>query len=210
MIWYQGETDSDARRAPYYNRVLSTLISDWRQQWGQGDFPFFFVQISSYRSTGGWPVVRDQQRRTLALRNTAMAVTLDVGLADNVHPPDKQTVGDRLALAARAMVYGEPIEYSSPDFLQATTEANAMRVWFTHADGLTARGQAVGGFEVAGDDHAFVPATATIEKAGASNTVLVSAPGVPFPRFVRYDWSGIVTTFLYNGAGLPAGTFTSE
>jgi sialate O-acetylesterase len=134
VLWYQGETDSDAKRAPYYFRVFSALISDWRRQWGEGDFPFFFVQISSFNSTApGWPVVRDAQRRTLSLRNTGMAVTLDVGTPDNVHPPDKQTVGNRLALAARATVYGEKVEYSSPDFLQATTEPNAMRVWFTTA-----------------------------------------------------------------------------
>lgn len=211
VIWYQGETDSDAKRAPYYARVFPTLISDWRQQWGEGDFPFLFVQISSFHSTAaGWPTVRDAQRRTLALRNTGMAVTVDVGTAENVHPPDKQTVGERLALAGRAIAYGEAVEYSSPEFLQATTEPNAMRVWFTHAEGLTARGQAVGGFEVAGDDHVFVPATAKIEKVGKNNTVLVSAPNLSFPRFVRYAWSGVVTSFLYNDAGLPAGTFTSE
>jgi sialate O-acetylesterase len=210
-LWYQGETDADAHRAPYYARVFPTLISDWRQQWGEGDFPFFFVQISSYNSPAtGWPTVRDAQRRTLSLRHTGMAVTVDVGTPGNVHPPDKQTVGHRLALAARATVYGEAIEYSSPDFLQATTEPSAMRVWFTHADGLTAKGQEVGGFEVAGDDHTFVPATAKIEKLGESNTVRVSSPKVPFPRFVRYDWSGVVTTYLYNSAGLPAGSFTSE
>ena len=211
VIWYQGETDSEARRVPYYHRVFSTLISDWRHQWGEGDFPFLFVQISSFGSTApGWPLVRDAQRRTLALRNTAMAVTLDVGLPGNVHPPDKQTVSNRLALGARALVYGEKIEYSSPEFLQATTAPNAIRVWFTHAEGLTTRGQPVGGFEVAGDDHIFMPATATIEKVGASETVLVASPKIAFPRFVRYDWSGVVTTFLYNSAGLPAGTFTSE
>ena len=155
-------------------------------------------------------MVRDAQRRTLALRHTGMAVTVDVGTPDNVHPPDKQTVAHRLALAARAGVYGEAVEYSSPEFLQATTEPNAIRVWFTHAEGLTAHDQEVGGFELAGDDHVFVPATAKIEKIGGSDTVLVSSPKVTFPRFVRYDWSGVVTTFLYNRAGLPAGSFTSE
>jgi sialate O-acetylesterase len=211
VLWYQGETDSDAKRAPYYARVFPTLISDWRQQWGEGDFPFLFVQISSFHSTAaGWPTVRDAQRRTLSLRHTGMAVTLDVGTPENVHPPDKQTVAHRLALAARAGVYGEDVEYSSPEFLQATSEPNAMRVWFTHAEGLTSHDQEVGGFEVAGDDHSFMPATAKIEKVGESDTVVVSSPKVPFPRFVRYDWSGVVTTYLYNRAGLPAGTFTSE
>jgi sialate O-acetylesterase len=211
VLWYQGETDSDAKRASYYARVFPTLITDWRHQWGEGDFPFFYVQISSFKSSApGWPMVRDAQRRTLALRNTGMAVTLDVGTPENVHPPDKQTVGARLALAARATVYGEKIEYSSPDFLQATTAPNAMRVWFTHAEGLTSRDAQVGGFELAGDDHVFTPATAKIEKIGDHETVLVTSPTIAFPRFVRYDWSGVVTTFLYNSAGLPAGTFTSE
>jgi len=210
VIWYQGETDSDPPRNPYYHRVFSTLISDWRNQWAQGDFPFLFVQISSYNSKGGWPEVRDAQRRTLSLRNTAMAVTLDVGEPTNIHPVDKQTVAARLALAARAMVYGEPVEYVSPSFQQATTEPGAMRVWFTHADGLTSRGQEVGGFEVAGDDHKFQPASAKIEQIGSNQTVLVSSPLVPNPRFVRYDWQGYVSTYLYNAAGLPAGTFTSE
>ena len=211
VLWYQGEADSDAKRAPFYARVFPALISDWRRQWGEGDFPFLFVQISSFNSTAaGWPLVRDAQRRTLSLDHTGMAVTLDVGTPENVHPPDKQTVASRLALTARAEVYGEAVEFSSPEFLQATSEPNGMRVWFTHAEGLTTRGQEVGGFELAGDDHDFMPATAKIEKIGESDTVLVSSPKVPFPRFVRYDWSGVVTTFLYNRAGLPAGTFTSE
>ena len=211
VLWYQGETDSEASRAPNYQRVFSTLISDWRQQWGEGDFPFLFVQISSFDSHApGWPVVRDEQRRTLALRNTAMAVTVDVGLPENVHPPDKQTVAGRLALAARATVYGEKTEFSSPEFHQVTTEGSALRVWFTHAEGLTARGQEVGGFEIAGDDHVYSPATAKIEKSSDRETVVLSSPKVSFPRFVRYDWTGVVTSFLYNGAGLPAGTFTNE
>ncbi|MDR3734176.1 MAG: sialate O-acetylesterase [Acidobacteriaceae bacterium] len=210
VIWYQGESDSEPPRNPNYARVFSTLISDWRSQWAQGNFPFLFVQISSYNAQGGWPEVRDAQRRTLALSNTAMAVTLDVGESANVHPIDKQTVATRLALAARSMVYGEKVEYISPSFRQATTEPGAMRVWFTHADGLTSRGQDVGGFEVAGDDHKFQTATAKIEKIGDNETILVSSPHVVSPRFVRYDWQGYVTSYLYNAAGLPAGTFTSE
>jgi sialate O-acetylesterase len=168
------------------------------------------VQISSYKSNGGWGTVRDAQRRTLSLRNTAMAVTLDVGAPTNVHPPDKQTVAVRLALAARATVYGEKVEYLSPALVQTTTEPGALRVWFTNAAGLTSRGQPVGGFEVAGDDHKFQPATAQIEKLGDALTVLVTSPQVPSPRFVRYAWDGYVPTYLYNDAGLPAGTFSSE
>jgi sialate O-acetylesterase len=96
------------------------------------------------------------------------------------------------------------------EFLKGTSEQNAMRVWFTHAEGLTSQDQEVGGFEVAGEDHNFMPAAAKIEKVGESETVVVSSPKALVPRFVRYDWSGVVTTYLYNRAGLTAGTFTSE
>jgi sialate O-acetylesterase len=210
FLWYQGETDSDAQRVGSYARVFPTLISDWRRQWAEGDLPFLYVQISSYASAGGWPEVRDAQRRTLSLRNTGMAVTLDVGAAKNVHPPDKQTVGKRLALIARATVYGEPIEYSSPEYIQATRETGAMRVWLSHADGLTSSDKEIGGFEVAGEDHKYKPASARIEIIGIDQTILASSPDVPTPRYVRYGWSGVVPSYLYNQAGLPIGTFTSE
>jgi sialate O-acetylesterase len=211
VIWYQGETDSAPESAPNYYRVFPTLISDWRQQWHEGDFPFLFVQISSFgASVEGWPMVRDGQRRSLSLRNTGMAVSLDVGASENIHPPDKQTVGKRLALAALAIAYGEDVEYQSPEFLQTTTEPNAIRAWFANAKGLTTRGQALGGFEIAGADHKFVPATARIEIVEGIPTVVLTSPQISVPQFVRYGWSGIVTSFLYNSAGLPMGTFTSE
>jgi len=210
VIWYQGETDTDPQRSHNYARLFQTLISDWRQQWYEGDFPFLFVQISSYHSPADWPLVRDAQRRALALRNTGMAVTLDIGEANNVHPPDKQTVGMRLAQIALASVYGEKVEGSSPEFLQATTEPAAMRVWFQHAEGLTTHDLPLGGFELAGDNRIFKPAMAKIEKIGETETVLVSSPDIPSPRFVRYDWSDVVTSYLYNAAGFPAGTFSSE
>ncbi|ADV81115.1 sialate O-acetylesterase [Terriglobus saanensis] len=210
-IWYQGETDTAPARAPYYSRVFSTLIKDWRAQWAQGDFPFFYVQISSYTADNdGWGRVRDAQRRTLALVNTGQAVTLDVGLEKNIHPPDKQTVGARLAANALATVYGKKMEYSSPEFLQATTEPGAMRVWFTHGEGLTTKGQALGGFEVAGDDHKFVSVTATLEKVAGTETIVLTAPSIAMPKYARYAWTGFVTSFVYNAAGFPLGTFTSE
>ena len=205
-IWYQGETDASAERAPNYKRVFSALIEDWRQQWAQGDFPFLFVQISSFGSGADWGTLRDAQRRTLELTNTGMAVTVDVGLSDNIHPPDKQTVATRLAQSARAMVFGEKIESASPAFVQATTEGPAIRAWFSHADGLTSKGQPLTGFEVAGDDQKFVAATGTIDHA----TILVSAPSVRMPRYVRYAWTGTVTSYFYNSSGLPAGSFTSQ
>lgn len=210
-LWYQGETDATPSRSPYYNRVFSTLINDWRAQWAQGDFPFFFVQISSFTANNDdWGRLRDAQRRTLSLVNTGMAVTLDIGLAGNIHPPDKQTVGGRLAANALVTVYGKKGQYSSPEFLQATTEPGTMRVWLTNAEGLTTRDQPVGGFEVAGYDHKFATASGKIEKVGDSNTIVLSAPGVAAPKYARYAWSGVVSSYMYNSAGFPLGTFTSE
>ncbi len=212
FIWYQGETNSGHDRAPYYTALFSALIRDWRMQFAEGNLPFYFVQISSFNSPGeDWGKVRDAQRRTLQLTNTAMAVTLDIGTPDNVHPPDKQTVGHRLALAARHITYGEDVTYASPLFRQATSELQpdgsiAFRVWFDHAQGLTTHGQPLDAFEVAGEDHHFVPAQARID----GDTVLVTASGVANPVYVRYGWMSVVTNNLWNAAGLPASTFTSE
>jgi sialate O-acetylesterase len=209
VIWYQGETDSAAGRAPLYERTFPAMITDWRTRWGEGDFPFLFVQLSSFTSTPAetWGVVREAQRRTLKLANTGMAVSLDVGQADNVHPPDKQTVGARLALAARAVAYGEALEFSGPLFLEAAPEGNHVRVYFTHGQGLVARGGVLEGFEVAGEDRHFRAGTARVD----GDTVVVSANDVSRPVYVRYAWANApLTANLYNGAGLPAAGFTSE
>jgi sialate O-acetylesterase len=144
--------------------------------------------------------------KTLELRNTAMAVTIDIGNPDNVHPTDKVDVGLRLARAARALSYGEAIEYSGPLFRQATPEGGAIRLWFDHAKGLTAKGGALTGFEVAGKDGKFLPATATIEGA----TVVVTSASVAEPATVRYGWANSPLCNLFNGDGLPASPFTSE
>jgi sialate O-acetylesterase len=209
VIWYQGEANSAFERAPLYQKVFSTLISDWRNRWQQGDFPFLFAQISSFTATPDeyWPNVREAQRRTLCLVNTGMAVTIDVGDPDNVHPSDKQTVGTRLALAARAIAYHENIEYSGPMYQQTSIEDRAVRVWFTHVDGgLLAKGGSLEGFELAGDDRKFVPGTARIE----GETVVVSNPQIHSPRFVRYGWQNAPAVTFFNSAGLPASPFTSE
>ncbi len=208
VIWYQGETNSDPERAPLYVKEFPALIADWRKAWGEGDFPFLFVQISNFYSPNeDWGTIRDAQRRTLAVTDTAMAVTLDVGTRNNVHPPDKQTVGGRLALAARAMVYSERgLEYSGPLFREATVEGGSMRVWFDHAEsGLTSEG-ATAGFEIAGEDSKFVPATAKID----GSTVVVQAAGVAHPKYVRYGWAGWTDANLFNKEKLPASTFTSQ
>jgi len=209
VIWYQGESNSRLAFAPMYARIFPALIADWRAQWQEGDFPFLFVQISSFQSNPGevWPVIREAQRRTLAVSNTAMVVTTDIGDPDNVHPADKQTVGARLALAARALAYRETIEYSGPLFRQAVPQSEGIRVWFDHADrGLTAKGGTLQGFEIAASDGRFVPATARID----GSTVVVSSAQIPDPKYVRYGWANAPAINLFNADGLPASPFTSE
>lgn len=212
VLWYQGESDTRLAWAPMYDRVFPALIADWRDRWQQGNFPFLYAQISSFRSTPieVWGTVRDAQRRTLSIANTSMVVTLDVGNPENVHPADKQTVASRLALAARATVYGEAVEDSGPLFRRATPEGAAMRAWFDHPGGLTAHGAALEGFEVAGADGRYVAAAARVDAGVEGTSVLVSSPQVPQPMYVRYAWANAPVANLYNSAGLPASTFTSE
>src|SRR5947209_1656345 len=114
VIWYQGEANGGHDRAPLYNKLFPALIEDWRMHWQEGDFPFLFVQLANFHADETWAVVREAQRRTLKLRHTGMAVTADIGDPSNIHPADKQDVGARLALAARALSYGEMLEYSGP------------------------------------------------------------------------------------------------
>ena len=212
FLWYQGEANSAKERAPYYDTLLEALIGDWRMHFAQGALPFLYVQISSFHSASeDWPTVREQQRRVLAVANTAMAVSLDVGNATNVHPADKQTVAARLALGARALSYGEPVRYRGPEFREATPElladgTGAMRVWMDHAEGLHGREGGLNSFEVAGADRKFVRAEARID----GQTVVASAAAIKQPVYVRFAWSDVVAGTLYNDAELPLGTFTSE
>ena len=210
VIWYQGEADSLPNRGPYYARVFPALIEDWRRQFAQGDIPFLYVQLATPSGANEFGEVRDAQRGTLALRNTGMAVTLDVGMKGNVHPPDKQTVGHRLALSALNIVYNEPIAGSSPLPVQVTSEGAALRVWLSHADGLRAGDSGIGDFEIADDKGVYHNAKARIEMIGNDTTLWVNAAEVKFPTAVRYGWAGLVTHYLYNSAGLPLSTFISE
>jgi sialate O-acetylesterase len=205
-IWYQGESNASAARAPVYARAFQGMIRDWRRAWAEGDFPFFFVQLANYKANPTWPDVREAQRQTLSLVNTGMAVTIDVGNPTNIHPTDKQDVGLRLALAARAVAYGEKIEYSGPMYRQAAREGSSVRVWFDHAAGMAAKGGELKGFEVAGQNGKFSPATARID----GSTVVVSSPDVAMPTQVRYAWADNPECNLYNAAGLPASPFKSE
>ncbi len=209
-IWYQGENNASRARAELYRSLFPAMINDWRKAWKQGDFPFLFVQLANYAevpATAEWPELRDAQRETLALANTGMAVTIDVGNSDNIHPKNKQDVGLRLALAARAIADGESIVYSGPLFRQALGEGRAMRVYFDHVGGgLTAKGGSLKGFEVAGADGHFEAAQATID----GETVVVSAPGVARPMRVRYAWANDPPASLFNTEGLPASPFQSN
>ncbi len=207
FLWYQGETDSNPafHNPQLYGRLFPTMISDWRARWNEGDLPFLYVQISNFYSPAeDWGTIRDGQRRTLSVTNTAMAVALDVGTRDNVHPPDKQTVAARLALGARDLVYGEHVPDSGPLPISVTTTDNSVRVWFSHADGLRAEGGTLHGFEIAASDNQFHSADATID----GTSVLVHSAAVPHPTRVRYAWASFTDANLFNAAGLPASTFS--
>ena len=183
------------------------MITDWRRAWGQGDFPFLFVQLANFGRVGGvsgWPELREAQLQTLRLNNTAMAVTIDIGDSGDIHPKNKQDVGLRLALPARALAYGEKLVHSGPIFRQQTIETSALRLFFDHVGGgLVARGGELKGFEIAGADGKFVAATARIDGA----TVVVSSPEVALPTQARYGWADDPVTTLTNREGLPASPF---
>ena len=204
VIWYQGEANS-GDRAPLYAHLFQTMIRDWRQAWDEGDFPFLFVQIANWNTEpeGRWPEVRDAQRKALALRNTGMTVTIDIGDPVDIHPKNKLDVGKRLALAARAIAYGEKIEWSGPLYRGLTHEDHAMRVSFDHSNGLAAKSGALVGFEIAGADGKFIAADAKIE----GESVVVSNPTVTDPVSVRYAWAANPTCNLVNREGLPASPF---
>ncbi|SPE26081.1 Sialate O-acetylesterase [Candidatus Sulfopaludibacter sp. SbA6] len=206
-IWYQGESNATEAHAYKYRRLFGAMIEDWRNRWDEGDFPFLFVQLANYKTNGWWPVLRESQTETLRLANTGMAVIVDIGESKDIHPKNKQDVGLRLALAARALTYHQPIEYSGPVFQSAAPEGAAMRVYFTHADGLQgAGGSAVKGFEVAGADGKYVEAEARVE----GGTVVVSSAQVSAPSTVRYAWADDPACNLVNQVGLPAGPFRSD
>ncbi len=209
-IWYQGEANSGADQAFLYRRLFRTMIEDWRARWAQGDFPFGFVQLANFEAgeQRDWPLLRESQAEALHLRNTGMAVTIDIGNPTDIHPRNKQDVGKRLALWALATVYGRrSTEYSGPIFRQVTREGRALRVWFDHtAGGLIAAGGEVKGFVIAGPDRIFHPAEARID----GETVVVSSPEVSEPAAVRYAWYNDPENTLRNGEGLPAAPFRSD
>jgi sialate O-acetylesterase len=204
VIWYQGE--SNAPQSRQYRTLFPTMIADWRAQWKQRDFPFFFVQIAPFNRQP--PEIREAQLLTLAKsKNTAMAVTTDVGKATDIHPTQKEPVGQRLALAARALVYGEKIEYSGPLYQAMKVTGDQISISFTHTGGgLVAKDGELKGFTLAGADGKFVPAKAEIK----GSNIIVSAAGVTAPKAVRFGWANTPDVNLFNKEGLPASPFRSD
>ena len=202
-IWYQGEANS--QRGKQYRTLFPTMIADWRKAWGEGDFPFFFVQIAPHQNQ--MPELREAQLLTSQnVPHTGMAVITDYGEATNIHPKHKEPVGTRLSLAARALAYGEKIEYSGPTFDSLKIDGGKAVLKFQHAAGLTAKNGELKGFTIAGEDKNFVPAKAEIK----GDTVTVSADEVTKPAAVRYGWANIPDVNLYNEAGLPASPFRTD
>ncbi|HLP77954.1 MAG TPA: sialate O-acetylesterase [Candidatus Paceibacterota bacterium] len=203
-IWYQGEANVGRERQ--YQTLFPTMISDWRQCWGGGEFPFLFVQIAPFNTMS--PEIREAQLLTLkASPKTAMAVTADIGDANDIHPTRKAPVGARLALAARALAYGEKLEYSGPLYDGMKVADGKVVISFTHVgSGLMAKDGELKGFTIAGVDKKFVPAKAEIK----GKTVVVWSDQVAKPEAVRYGWANVPDVNLFNKEGLPASPFRTD
>jgi len=211
-IWYQGE--SNAGRAEQYRTLFPDMIRCWRRDWRQGDFPFLLVQLAPFKpikdqpDESDWAELREAQLlSTKTLPNVGMAVITDVGDPKDIHPTKKQPVGERLALAARALAYGEKLEYSGPTYRSAKIEGNRVILRFDHVGkGLAARDGALKGFALCGDDRRFVWADAEI----VGDTVQVSSPKVAKPVAARYGWADCPVVNLWNKDGLPASPFRTD
>ncbi|QXD15447.1 beta galactosidase jelly roll domain-containing protein [Rhodocaloribacter litoris] len=218
VIWYQGESNANTLEEAYaYRELFPTMIRSWREAWGLGDFPFLWVQLANFMaedetppSQSAWALLRESQHAALALPNTAQAVIIDLGEADDIHPRNKQDVGRRLALAARRVAYGEDVVASGPVYRSHSVEGRRVFVSFDHAGGgLVTRegGRVVRGFAVAGADRRFVWAEARIE----GDRVVVWSDRVPAPVAVRYAWANNpARANLYNREGLPAAPFRTD
>lgn len=210
-IWYQGE--SNAAKAYQYRRLFPTMIKNWRREWAQGDFPFFFVQLANWAPKTDrpiddeWAELREAQTMTLSLKNTGMAVAVDIGDPNDIHPKNKQEVGRRLALNALALTYGRKLTCSGPIYRTMEPEGDSIVLVFDHVGGgLVAKDGDLKGFTIAGSDQKFAPARANI----IGNTVVVSSPMVRSPVAVRYSWAVNPDGNLYNKAGLPASPFRTD
>ena len=209
VIWYQGESIVGGQEGvALYAHVQNTLIQDWRKLWGEGDFPFYVVQLPALQNISNNPLVREGQAAVLSLPHTGMAVTIDIGDPKDVHPHNKAPLGERLTLMAMANVYGRKAEYSGPVYESMQADGNAIRLKFSHlGGGLVAKGGPLKWFVIAGADQKFVTAEARIE----GDTVVVGSPEVSAPVAVRYAWDNYPDGCnLANAAGLPASPFRTD
>ncbi len=211
-IWYQGE--SNAGRAAQYRRLLPAMIGDWRNRFGEGNFPFYIVSLANFQATNAeprdndWAELREAQALTAKnVPNCGLALAIDIGNANDIHPKNKQEVGRRLALNALAQAYGEKIEYSGPWYRSMKVDGDKIQLEFDHVDGgLVAKDGKLTGFAIAGEDHKFVWADAVID----GKTIVVSSPAIAKPLAVRYAWDINPVCNLYNQAGLPAVPFRTD
>ncbi|MBM3796794.1 MAG: sialate O-acetylesterase [Acidobacteria bacterium] len=209
VLWYQGE--ANAPRASEYASLFRGLIQQWRAAFGQGDLPFYFVQLANFNRESDatrttWAHLREAQAEALALPKTAMVVAIDIGEVNDVHPRNKQEVGRRFALIARYQLEGDAVDCSGPVFKAAVREGAALRVSFVHGEGLHSRAQPIVGVEIAGADRRFHPATVRID----GETLVVSSEKVSEPGAVRYAWHNFPEACLFGRSGLPAAPFRSE
>lgn len=206
-LWYQGEANTVPAKAPYYQHQLAMLVNDWRRSWGT-DFPVAWVQLPNFAGIGrDIPQVREAMLKTLRLPKTGMAVAIDVGETNNIHPKNKQEVGRRLAQWALATVYEKSgVESSGPLPAKHELRGGEIVVSFTHARGLIAKGGEPAAFQIAGEDRKWQPATAKI----VGETAVVSSPAVTKPVAVRYAWENDPKCSLYNEAGMPASPFRTD
>jgi sialate O-acetylesterase len=208
FIWYQGESNADNPKE--YLKLSKLFIEDLREKWTDPKLPFYFVQIANYSMVDGlsdWPALREAQLKTLKLPNTGMAVAIDIGTSNDIHPKNKQDVGKRLALNALAQTYGKKIEYLGPVYKNMEFENGKLRLYFEHSEGLSSLGnKELLGFEVAGKNKKYFQAKAKIDKG----TVLLQSSKVKQPVSARYAWANDPVCNLYNSAKLPASPFRTE
>jgi sialate O-acetylesterase len=215
VLWYQGE--ANVWRANQYKKAFPLMIQDWRTKWNQGNFPFYYVQLSTFDEFGGnskkgsrWAELREAQSETLKVSNTGMAVTTDIGNAKDIHPINKQDVGLRLAAIALNNVYGKKQIFSGPTYKSQEIKGNQIILTFDHiGSGLTAgdNSQNLKGFEIAGADKVFYSAKAIIK----DNKIIVSGDKVQKPVAVRYGWADDDTEInLFNREKFPASPFRTD
>ncbi len=210
-IWYQGE--SNAERAEEYRELFPALVMDWRRQWNQGEFPFYYVQLANYTARAAtpeesfWAELREAQALARRLPNTGMAIAIDVGEANDIHPKNKLEVGRRLSLIALARTYGVDVPSRGPAYKEHVALAGAVRVRFDHARGLhTLDGKPPAGFALAGEDKVFHWADAKID----GDTVILRSANVPKPVAIRYAWATNPEVNTYNDAALPMEPFRTD